>query len=157
MELDRPRGDEHWEALRADDRVREMLGIIDAGGLSREEGWRADVRFFAREIKRRACAPFRDICEPDFDAAGRSIRSYSGRLDFVQVRRREGLRVAMRRNPMSDTADPQGKGPDPQGDDRSEIQEENREEAHQRNPDLHGEALDAAEGDEEGVSRGGGG
>jgi hypothetical protein len=88
VELDRPRGDEHWEALRADDRVREMLGIIDAGGLSREEGWRADVRFFAREIKRRACAPFRDICEPDFDAAGRSIRRYSGRLDFVQIRRR---------------------------------------------------------------------
>lgn len=68
-DLGRPRTDEHWEALRADEAVREMLGIIDTDGLSRDQGWRADLTFLAREIKRRAYAPFREISEPDFDAA----------------------------------------------------------------------------------------
>lgn len=38
-------------------------------------------------------------------------------------------------------------------DDRSEVQEERREEAQRRNPDLHGEALEAAEGNPDGTGR----
>jgi tetratricopeptide (TPR) repeat protein len=68
-DLSRPLADEQWEALRADEVVREMLGITDTDGLSRDQGWRADLTFLAREIKRRAYAPFREISEPDFDAA----------------------------------------------------------------------------------------
>jgi hypothetical protein len=67
-DLDRPRGDKLWEGLRADAAVREMLGIIDTGGLSRDEGWRADVAFLAREIRRRSVA-FGNVSEPDFAAA----------------------------------------------------------------------------------------
>ena len=37
--------------------------------MTRDEGWRADLAFLAREIKRRAYAPFREISEPEFDAA----------------------------------------------------------------------------------------
>jgi tetratricopeptide (TPR) repeat protein len=68
-DLGRPKGDPHWEPLLADETVREMLGIIDTAGLTRDEGWRADLMFLAREIKRRAYAPFREISEPEFDAA----------------------------------------------------------------------------------------
>jgi hypothetical protein len=42
---------------------------------------------------------------------------------------------------------------DTQGDDGSQVQEERREEAEQRNPDLHGEALEAIEGNEDGTGR----
>jgi tetratricopeptide (TPR) repeat protein len=68
-DLDRPRGEEIWAPLRADDRVRELLAIIDPAGLSRDQGWRADLSFFARELKRRAHAPFAVVSEQDFDAA----------------------------------------------------------------------------------------
>ena len=37
--------------------------------MTRDEGWRADLAFLAREIKRRAYAPFREISEREFDAA----------------------------------------------------------------------------------------
>jgi hypothetical protein len=67
-DLDRPRGDKLWEALRADAAVREMLGIIEFAGLSRDEGWRADIAFLAREIRRRSAA-FGSLSEPDFAAA----------------------------------------------------------------------------------------
>ncbi len=68
-DLDRPRKDEHWEAVRADPAVRELLGIIDADGMTRDDGWRSDVAFFAREVKRLAYAPFAEVPEQDFDAA----------------------------------------------------------------------------------------
>jgi tetratricopeptide (TPR) repeat protein len=68
-DLDRPRTDGHWRSLLAADAVREMLGIIDADGLSRDEGWRADISFLAREVKRRAPAPFRGGCEPSRSGA----------------------------------------------------------------------------------------
>ena len=68
-DLGRPRSDEHWEPLLGDETVREMLGIIDPTAMTRDEGWRADLAFLAREIKRRAYAPFREISEPEFDAA----------------------------------------------------------------------------------------
>lgn len=35
----------------------------------------------------------------------------------------------------------------------TDIQSERREEASQRNPDLHGEALEAIEGNEDGTGR----
>ena len=38
-------------------------------------------------------------------------------------------------------------------DDRSDIQQERRDEAAERNPDLHGEALEAVEGNEDGSGR----
>jgi len=40
--------------LRDSDRLREVLGIIDVDGLSRDQGWRADLRLLARETRRRA-------------------------------------------------------------------------------------------------------
>jgi len=68
-DLGRPKSDEHWEPLLGDETVREMLGIIDPTAMTRDEGWRADLAFLAREIKRRAYAPFREMSEPEFDAA----------------------------------------------------------------------------------------
>ena len=68
-DLGRIRSDEHWQDLRADQRVRDMAGIIDAEVMSRDDGWRYDLGFLAREIKRLAYAPFAIRPEAEFDRA----------------------------------------------------------------------------------------
>lgn len=84
-DLDRPSNDEHWASLLEDEAVREMLGIFDTEGMTRDEGWRADLTFLAREIKRRAYAPFAEVPEPDFDAAVRDLADDVPNLSDVQI------------------------------------------------------------------------
>jgi tetratricopeptide (TPR) repeat protein len=67
--LARVRSEEHWQELRADQRIRDMAGIIDADNMSRDDGWRYDLAFLAREIKRLAYAPFAIQPEAEFDRA----------------------------------------------------------------------------------------
>jgi tetratricopeptide (TPR) repeat protein len=67
-DLDRAQTDDCWQAWRDDERLRDLLGIVEVEGLSRDEGWRTDLRLLARELKRRAYAPFALISEEDFDA-----------------------------------------------------------------------------------------
>lgn len=43
--------------------------------------------------------------------------------------------------------------PDDRPDAQTEVQQERLEEASRRNPDLHGEALEALEGNEDGTGR----
>jgi hypothetical protein len=66
-DLDRARDDEYWQPWHDDQRLRDLLGIVDTDGLTRDQGWRADLRLLAREIKRRAYAPFALIPEDEFD------------------------------------------------------------------------------------------
>lgn len=66
-DLVRVRTEEHWQDLRADQRIRDMVGIIDADSMSRDGGWRYDLAFLVREIKRLAYAPFALQAEADFD------------------------------------------------------------------------------------------
>jgi hypothetical protein len=61
--------EEHWQELRTDQRIRDMTGIIDTSSMSRDDGWRYDLAFLAREIKRLAYAPFAIQPEADFDRA----------------------------------------------------------------------------------------
>ena len=67
-DLGRAQADDCWQAWRDDERLRDLLGIVEVEGLSRDEGWRTDLRLLARELKRRAYAPFALISEEDFDA-----------------------------------------------------------------------------------------
>jgi tetratricopeptide (TPR) repeat protein len=66
-DLDRARGDEYWQPWHDDERLADLLGLIDTDGMTREQGWRADLRLLAREIKRRAYAPFALVPEEEFD------------------------------------------------------------------------------------------
>jgi hypothetical protein len=68
-DLARVRSGEHWQEVRADQRVRDMVGIIDADSMSRDDGWRYDLAFLARQIKRLAYAPFAIQPEAEFDRA----------------------------------------------------------------------------------------
>ena len=83
-DLKRPRQDELWRALRADPRVRQLLGVVEAEAMSREEGWRTDVEFFARELKRRAYSPWRAIGEAEFDAAVSTLVAHVGEFSDAQ-------------------------------------------------------------------------
>jgi hypothetical protein len=68
-DLARIRSEACWEELRSDQRIRDMVGIIDADSMSRDDGWRYDLAFLAREIKRLAYAPFAIQPEAEFDRA----------------------------------------------------------------------------------------
>jgi tetratricopeptide (TPR) repeat protein len=68
-DLARIRSGEHREDLRADQRVRAMAGIIDTEAMSRDDGWRYDLGFLAREIRRLGYAPFAIWPEAEFDRA----------------------------------------------------------------------------------------
>ncbi len=69
----RVRSDECWQDLRDDQRVRDLAGIIDADSMTRDEGWRYDLAFLAREIKRLAYAPFAIQPEAEFDKAAAEL------------------------------------------------------------------------------------
>ncbi len=85
-DLERARADDHLAPLRHAGRLDGLLGEPGqtggertggertggertGGGPDRDEGWRADLRLLAREVKRRAWSPFRELPEPVFDAA----------------------------------------------------------------------------------------
>jgi tetratricopeptide (TPR) repeat protein len=67
-DLEAVRNGDDLTALHANPRFRELAGLSDNPHATRDEGWRADLRFAAREIKRRAYAPFGVITETEFDA-----------------------------------------------------------------------------------------
>jgi hypothetical protein len=84
-DLARVRSDEHWQDLRADQRIRDMVGIIDAGSMSRDGGWRYDLAFLVREIKRLAYAPFALQPEADFDRAAAELDAAIPGLTDAQI------------------------------------------------------------------------
>jgi tetratricopeptide (TPR) repeat protein len=83
-DLDRAQADDCWQAWRDDERLRDLLGIAEVEGLSRDEGWRTDLRLLARELKRRAYAPFALISEEDFDA---EVARLGGEIRVCPTRR----------------------------------------------------------------------
>ena len=82
---DRAVEDEAFEALRDDPRFRALVGPPDVEGLSRDDGWRSDLRLLAREVRRRAYAPFREVSEEAFDAAVRELDDAIPRLADAQI------------------------------------------------------------------------
>jgi tetratricopeptide (TPR) repeat protein len=84
-DLARVGSEEHWQELRADQRIRDMVGIIDADSMSRDDGWRYDLAFLAREIKRLAYAPFAIQPEAEFDRAVAELDSAISDLTDTQV------------------------------------------------------------------------
>jgi tetratricopeptide (TPR) repeat protein len=85
-DLDRPRKDEDWApVLAGSPQLRELLGVIDRDGLSRTEGWRADLKFLAGEIRRRAYAPFAEVSEQEFAAAVASLSDQVPELSDFQI------------------------------------------------------------------------
>lgn len=53
LDLPHAQTDADLQILRDDVRYRNLVGLIDTSKMSRTEGWRTDLQFLAREIKRR--------------------------------------------------------------------------------------------------------
>jgi tetratricopeptide (TPR) repeat protein len=71
--------------LHGNARFREMVALDDLTSLSREDGWRADVWFLMREMKRRAYSPFRYQSEAAFDAAAEALIASLPQMTDAQV------------------------------------------------------------------------
>jgi hypothetical protein len=84
-DLARVRAEEHWQELRGDQRIRDMAGIIDPDDMSRADGWRYDLAFLAREIKRLAYAPFASQPEAEFDRAVADLHAAIPGLNDAQI------------------------------------------------------------------------
>ncbi len=78
--------DTDLESIRSDPRYRNMVGLIDTSKLSRDEGWRTDLRFLTREIKRRGWNLFPRIgTEVEFDAQVKRINDAIPNLTDPQI------------------------------------------------------------------------
>lgn len=71
--LESIRDDDDFASLRGDERFRRLVGLFDPSGLSRDEGWRADLALLAREIARLHYDPFRLFPRAEFDAEVKRI------------------------------------------------------------------------------------
>jgi hypothetical protein len=67
-DLEPLRTDPDFAPLREDPEIRAILGIPDSE-LDRDAGWRFDLRFFDRELRRRAVDPFGLIDAAEFEGA----------------------------------------------------------------------------------------
>src|SRR5690606_20414309 len=79
------REDDDLAPLRSTTHFRELFGIADGEEMERIEGWRFDLNFLAREIKRRAFAPFQYQSEATFDAAVESLLEEIPDLTDAQI------------------------------------------------------------------------
>jgi tetratricopeptide (TPR) repeat protein len=66
-DLQNAQQDAELQLLQSDLKFRELTAMVDPSSMSRDEGWRFDLRLMAREIARRGYAPFRQISHEEFD------------------------------------------------------------------------------------------
>ena len=77
--------EEVFALLQNEPRYRNLVALVDAGRMSRVEGWRYDLALLAREVKRKGYAPFRQVSERDFDAAVQRIHAAIPNLNDAQI------------------------------------------------------------------------
>ncbi len=69
------RANSELQPLRNEPRFKELLAIVDVGKMSRDEGWRFDLHFLSREIKRLHYNPYRKVSREAFDTYVRRLHS----------------------------------------------------------------------------------
>ena len=78
--------DTDLQSLRSDVRFQNLVGIVDTSRMTRDEGWRTDLQFLVREIKRRGWNLFPRIgTEPEFDAHVKKIHDGIPKLTDAQI------------------------------------------------------------------------
>jgi hypothetical protein len=77
--------DTDFETLRNDPKYRELVGLVDTSKMTRVEGWRYDLQFLAREIKRIHYDPFKKVSEKEFDAFVKKLSDDVPKLTDAQL------------------------------------------------------------------------
>ena len=79
------RTEDDFAALRDNPRFRELVGLVDLDGMTRDAGWRLDLGILAQEVKRRAYRPFQVVREERFDDEVQRIDAAIPELTDMQV------------------------------------------------------------------------
>lgn len=84
-DLEHIRTDEDLKILRDDPKFRELAAMVDTKKMSRDEGWRYDLKLLAREIKRVHYDPFRATSREEFDRSVKKLHADIPRLSDTQI------------------------------------------------------------------------
>ena len=77
--------DADLKALHDDSRFKELVGLSDTSKMSRAEGWRYDLQFLAREVKRKAYPTFLKTSGKEFDTAVKALHDSIPTLTDTQI------------------------------------------------------------------------
>ncbi len=83
--LSRAQADSEFASLRSNPKYRELVALVDTSKMSRDEGWRFDLKLLAREIKRLHYNPFRFMTREQFDAQVQKLHEDIPRLKDGEI------------------------------------------------------------------------
>lgn len=84
-DLERLQTDPAFSSLRDEPRFRELVGLVDTSKMSRDEGWRVDLRLLAREVVRKGYDPFHLVSKKNFDEAVAKLGKDIPKLTDVEI------------------------------------------------------------------------
>jgi tetratricopeptide (TPR) repeat protein len=84
-DLQNAQQDAELQSLHSDLKFRKLTATVDPSSMSRDEGWRFDLRLMAREIARRGYAPFRQISREEFDRRVAVLDAKVPKLTDMQI------------------------------------------------------------------------
>ncbi len=85
LDLEHSRKDEDFQVLKDDPRFRNLVGKIDTSKMSRTEGWRTDLQFLVKEIKRRRYSSFDIKAGQKFDDEVKALHDDIPKLSDAQL------------------------------------------------------------------------
>ena len=85
LDLENARKDKDLKTLHGNPKFNELVGIFDTGKMSRTEGLRTDLRFLAREIKRRRYGSFDRNSLQEFDTQVEALYKEIPKLSDSQI------------------------------------------------------------------------
>ncbi len=77
--------DDHLRSLRGDPRFRELVGLHDLSGWSRDDGWRYDIDWLVHETERKGHHVIRETAEGEFRLAADELSERVPGLSDTQV------------------------------------------------------------------------
>src|SRR6185295_15134101 len=83
--LDVARNDPALSLLHSNARFQTIAGLVDTFKMTRDEGWRYDLQFLSRELKRRSYDPFRRISREEFEATVKRVNEAIPKLTDLQI------------------------------------------------------------------------
>jgi len=84
-DLQNAQRDPDLQSVKNAPKFRELMAVVDPSKMSRDAGWRYDLRLMAREIGRRGYAPFRQISREGFDRRVTALDVAIPKLSDMQI------------------------------------------------------------------------